>query len=144
MSGESTLSIDALGTKLWKNRDGKFHRLDGPAIEYTGGTKEWWQNGKLHRLDGPAIEYGNGAEEWWREGSLHRLDGPAYILPNGHMEWYRKKQLHRKDGPAIIYADGSKSWYLNGVCYETKEKYFDALTDEAKAKCLFSEDFLSV
>jgi len=58
--------------------------------------------------------------------------------------WYRKKRLHRKDGPAIIYADGSKSWYLNGVCYETKEKYFDALTDEAKAKCLFSEDFLSV
>ena len=33
------------------------HRLDGPAVEYTNGHKEYWVEGKLHRLDGPAVEY---------------------------------------------------------------------------------------
>ena len=25
--------------------EGKWHREDGPAIEYPNGTKEWWLNG---------------------------------------------------------------------------------------------------
>lgn len=28
-------------------RNGKFHRTDGPAIEYADGTKYWYLNGKL-------------------------------------------------------------------------------------------------
>jgi len=41
------------------------HRLDGPAIEYSNGTKCWYQHDKLHRLDGPAIEYHNGTKRWY-------------------------------------------------------------------------------
>jgi hypothetical protein len=26
------------------------------------GTKEWRQNGQLHRIDGPAIEWANGVQ----------------------------------------------------------------------------------
>lgn len=29
----------------WHTKDGKLHRLDGPAVEYTNGNKEWWING---------------------------------------------------------------------------------------------------
>jgi hypothetical protein len=29
------------------------------------GIEEWWIHGKLHRIDGPAIEYPSGRKEWW-------------------------------------------------------------------------------
>ena len=45
--------------------NGKLHREDGPAIEYTSGTKGWYLNGELHREDGPAIEQASGSKEWW-------------------------------------------------------------------------------
>jgi hypothetical protein len=120
MDSESTLEKNIWGTKLWRNKSGKFHRLDGPAIEYTDGTKEWWQNGKRHRLDGPAV-----------------------ITESGYKQWYYRGLLHREDGPAIIFSTGNKQWWVNDVHHKTKEDWFDALSDEAKAKCLFSEDFLN-
>jgi hypothetical protein len=117
---ESFMKINKFGNKIWTTNDGVLHRLDGPAVEYSGGS-----------------------ETWWMDGIKHRSDGPAIVFPSGHKEWHLRGILHREDGPAIIYADGSKRWYLNNVCYKTKEKYFDALSDEAKARCLFSEDFLN-
>lgn len=51
---------------------------------------------------------------------------------------------HREDGPAAIYSDGSYCWFLNDILYGTKESYFNALSEEAKTKCLFSEDFLNL
>jgi len=48
------------------------HRLDGPAIEWAGGSKEWYVNGFRHRLDGPAIEWANGGKEWWVNGVRQR------------------------------------------------------------------------
>ena len=53
---------------VWYNLEGKYHRIDGPAIEYADGYKEWWINGKLHRTDGPAIEWVDGYKEWWING----------------------------------------------------------------------------
>jgi hypothetical protein len=34
------------GTKHWIDAWGKFHRDDGPALEYADGDKSWWQHGK--------------------------------------------------------------------------------------------------
>jgi hypothetical protein len=34
-------------------------------IIYANGTQEWWVNGKWHRLDGPAIIWADGTQEWW-------------------------------------------------------------------------------
>ena len=45
-----------------------FHRTDGPAIEWSDGTREWFINGKRHRLDGPAIECADGKEAWCING----------------------------------------------------------------------------
>ena len=44
--------------------NGKFHRIDGPAIVWSDGTKVWYLNGKLHRLDGHACEWYDGSKEW--------------------------------------------------------------------------------
>jgi hypothetical protein len=52
-------------------QNGKYHRLDGPAIECKSGTRIWYQNNELHRLDGPAIECKNGIKEWWIEGTKY-------------------------------------------------------------------------
>ena len=56
------------GKKIEWYLDGKLHREDGPAIEYTNVYKWWYLNGKLHRIDGPAIEYTNGEKSWYLNG----------------------------------------------------------------------------
>lgn len=53
---------------VYKNLEGKLHRLDGPACILPTGTIEWWKNGKLHREDGPAIEYVSGSCHWFLNG----------------------------------------------------------------------------
>jgi hypothetical protein len=58
------------GTKSWR-LNGKRHREDGPAIEYSGGAigaKFWCLNDELHREDGPAIEYADGDKCWYLNG----------------------------------------------------------------------------
>ena len=47
--------------------NGKYHREDGPACEWSNGDKYWYKNGNYHREDGPACEYSNGQKEWWIE-----------------------------------------------------------------------------
>ena len=64
------------------------HREDGPAIEYTDGTKYWYINGKFHREDGPAIMCNNGDKNWYLNGESHRIDGPAVEWSNGYKEWW--------------------------------------------------------
>ena len=49
---ESKLNIDDFGTKNWRLSDGKRHREDGPAVEYSNGRKYWYLNGKLYRERG--------------------------------------------------------------------------------------------
>ena len=48
----------------------EYHRLDGPAIEFFNGDKEWYQNGLLHRIDGPAVECANGEKYWHYKGKF--------------------------------------------------------------------------
>ena len=80
--------VTSRGSKHWYNNDGQYHRLDGPAIEWSDGSKSWCVNGKLHRLDGPAFEHVNGTKEWWVNGKRHRLDGPAIEALSGHKQWW--------------------------------------------------------
>ena len=106
-------------------QNGKYHRDNGPAIEYANGAKEWWKNGDLHREDGPAIERANGEKEWRKNGLLHREDGPAIEFANGDKEWYIKGYLHREDGPAIERANGDKEWYKNGEFHREDDPAID-------------------
>ena len=72
----------------YRNAVGKLHHIDGPAIEYVDGRKEWWIDGKLHRIDGPAIEHADGTKAWYIDGKLHRIDGPAVEWTDGTNQWY--------------------------------------------------------
>jgi hypothetical protein len=69
------------------NVKGNAHRVDGPAVEWPDGHREWWVDGLRHRLDGPAVEYANGSCQWYVNGKRHRLDGPARKWAR-HYEWY--------------------------------------------------------
>lgn len=63
--------VKEFGNTYWY-LDGCFHREDGPAIEYSDGTKAWFLEGKRHRTDGPAIEYSDGTKDWYLEGKYLR------------------------------------------------------------------------
>ena len=76
---------------------------------------EWYHNGKLHREDGPASEWTDGTKLWYRHGKKHREDGPAVECPDSCKVWYRHGRLHREDGPAVLYNRGHKMWYLDNV-----------------------------
>ena len=56
--------------KYWY-QNGKFHRIDGPSIEYNSGSKHWYQNGKRHRIDGPAIEWCYGSKSYYIKGKFY-------------------------------------------------------------------------
>ena len=56
---------------VWYNLEGKYHRENGPALEWVNGSKSWWINGKRHRTDGPAVECADGYEEWWINGTQY-------------------------------------------------------------------------
>jgi hypothetical protein len=88
--------ISKTGSIFYSNENSKWHREDGPAIEYANGNREWYLNGELHREDGPACEY----------------------TTNGSKGWFLNGRLHRKDGPALEYANGEKQYWLNGIRYD--------------------------
>ena len=99
-------------------------------IEYTvkvfdSGTRYWYLNDKYHREDGPAIEWADGSNEWWLNGERHRENGPAFDV-DGRKEWCLNGKLHREDGPAVEWADGTKEWWLNGIQY-SEEDYWNQL-----------------
>ena len=125
----------------WLNKEGKLHRVEGPAIEWIEGSRQWYLNGELHRVDGPAIEWASGRKEWWLNGIIHRLDGPAIEWSSGTKEWWVAGQRHRIDGPAIIRGN-HYTWWQNGIEFSSKEEWFKALTIECQIAYLFKMEEL--
>ncbi len=76
------------GTVYYLNKNGQFHRTDGPAIEWRNGDKEWRINGMRHRQNGSSVEFKNGYKHYSINGLCHREDGPAIEYPNGDKFWY--------------------------------------------------------
>ena len=60
--------VDEKGTRRYYNKDDRLHRTNGPAVEYTDGTKRRLQDGQYHRIDGPAMEYPTGDNRWFING----------------------------------------------------------------------------
>ena len=103
------MTIDIGGNKRWR-LNGKFHREDGPAIEYADGTKHWYINDERHREDGPAVERADGLKQWWVNGELHREDGAAIELPNGVAYWYINNTHIDLEEIIKNYPDGYGPW----------------------------------
>jgi hypothetical protein len=89
-------TTNEMGTKFWRNKEGEYHREDGPAIENDLGTKCWYKNGKLHREDGPAVEDAAGNKFWYINGLLHREGGPAREFADGSKEYWLNGDLVKK------------------------------------------------
>lgn len=134
------LKTDEHGTKRWLLNN-KYHREDGPAIEYPDGRKEWYVDGRLHRVNGPAIECFRNTlfqyEYWYQDGLLHREDGPAYTNNDNDKEWYIEGKYHRTDGPAIEWSDGFKEWWIDDNRY-SQEEWFQQLTSEQQDNYLWN------
>jgi hypothetical protein len=125
-SGKSTFYKTTRGT-TWRNSSGKLHRTDGPAREWSNGSKEWHVNGKLHRIGAPAVEWADGTRQWWFKGKLHRIGGPAVEYADGAKEWWVDGKRHNTDGPAIKW-DGIARWFVNGR--ELTEEEFNLYVDQ--------------
>ena len=86
----------------WYNEDGKFHRENGPTIEYANGDKYWHLNGLPHREDGPAIEYVNGSKYWY-------LNGKEYSEADFNAEIAKRKQQQAPScNGKIVKIDGKE------------------------------------
>lgn len=96
------------------------------------GVIRYFKNGRLHRMNGPAVEAPDGSESWCVCGQLHRLNGPAVIDIDGSELWYQNNLLHRTDGPAVIHFDGSTEWWIEGdrVSGRLEFKFLTGATDK--------------
>jgi hypothetical protein len=119
------------GTKVWY-LNGKYHRVDGPAIEYPDGGKDWFLIGQRHREDGPAREY-DGRKEWWLNG-VHCTETEWEKLVNGEsltssgvtvateakvskvepIKVKASSEIPKGFTGIAEHPNGSKLWYLNG------------------------------
>ena len=55
----------------------KEHRINGPSSIFKDGNEHWYQDGKFHRLDGPAVigAHNNySRNEWYIEGIEYSED----------------------------------------------------------------------
>lgn len=52
------------GSIFWITADAVLHRLDGPAIEYADGRKQWYLNGVRYSEE---LTYWLAANEWKKQ-----------------------------------------------------------------------------
>jgi len=75
----------------------ELHRLDGHAILWSDGSKEWYKNGKRHRINGPAVDLNNGRKDWYINGIHHNLSGPAVIWREKYEYFINGEKLNKKE-----------------------------------------------
>jgi hypothetical protein len=101
---------------VYKNKDGKRHRLYGPAyISQMYEIEIWYKDGKLHREDGPAFSQRNNFA-WFFEGELHNLSGPAVIEGAGPKQYW----IHGQKMCAKEYKKQIASRIRRGIINENK------------------------
>jgi hypothetical protein len=100
----------------YRDKDGKLHRTDGPAMVRVDGYQAWYEHGLLHRGGGkPAVTYSDGYRVYFEQGELHREGGkPAIVWPDGCKAYFEQGKPHRLNGPAVVYADGRVEYWVDG------------------------------
>jgi hypothetical protein len=94
----------------WHTHDGKLDRV------YRN------KEGKLHRLYGPAyLNRTYNVEMWFKDGVLHRGDGGPAITHNQNKYWYFEGKYHRLDGSAIVTGGTPPRYYIHGQKLSPKE-----------------------
>jgi hypothetical protein len=72
-------------------------------VDYQGNIRYYNSKSDLHRLDGPAIEWIDGDKEWWVIGNRHRLNGYAVSWRSVHKFWYLKNKNYSKSCHNRLY-----------------------------------------
>ncbi len=116
----STKRVRSSGSKKKTSKDVKqvSRYKVGKNTDYANNTFYRDKYGKLHRDDGPAVIYWDGEKRWYQHGKRHREDGPAVVATNGTEIWYSNDIIHREDGPALENGDGTVAWYKLGLVFE--------------------------
>ena len=61
-----TLTVEGgYSVTVYRNQQGRIHRVHGPAIFYHSGSRHWYLNGFRHRTDGPAVEWADSTISWY-------------------------------------------------------------------------------
>lgn len=75
------------GEVYYTNQEGHLHRAGGPALlSRDDNGLEWFKNGKRHRVDGPASTHDFFHDKWWVEGRQiddNALDADKWALLKG-------------------------------------------------------------
>jgi hypothetical protein len=121
--------VDGFGDKRWK-LNGKLHNENGPAVEFSDGTRVWYIHDLCHREERdpetglilPAVEWSDGSRDWYYYGKTHRneidpktgLSLPAMTFLDGSKYWYIHGVRHCEDGPAVVLPDNRTQYWFNG------------------------------
>mgnify|MGYP003480261348 CR=1 FL=1 len=84
-SKKETILHDGTKRTSFFDKEGFYHKEDGPAVVYSHGLEEWFTHGIRHRDDGPAL-FSSTFQEWYQKGIHHRMNGPAVITYNSFGE----------------------------------------------------------
>jgi hypothetical protein len=64
------------------------------CIKHDDGTKEWYQEGKYHKEDGPAIEYASGSKFWFIEDKIIKTQHGVSLTPGKVYKLIGKKDFN--------------------------------------------------
>lgn len=96
-----------------------YHRLGGlPAVEYSNGSKYYYEYGEYHREnDLPAIDTPSCKEWLVRNKHYLRPNGkPGFISNNEQIYYNEAGRISKLDGPAVIYHNYSElAFYIDGM-----------------------------
>ena len=70
------LKISRSEDQFWFDEYHNKSREDGPAIIGKSGVKYWYRKGNLHCLEGPAISWPDGYKEYWIDGKFIQVKNP--------------------------------------------------------------------
>jgi hypothetical protein len=105
VSNDVTLTVNDDGVvKRYKDR--LLHNLAGPAIE-SSTWEEWYKNGKPHRVDGPAFKNIGGSY-------VNAVDGKIYEIYNWKWDatvYCDGSHMHNESGPAMVFKKYNEKYY---------------------------------
>jgi hypothetical protein len=84
---------------------------EGGMTEWEDGSRTYWCQSKRHRLDGPAVEYADGGKEWWYQGEYvasneEMLAKPCFLSSLSTVEEFETHHiLINRDDDYIIIED---------------------------------------
>ena len=57
-------------------------------VIHSDGTEYWYKDGKNHRIDGPAVIYSDGSEDWQKDGKFYDA-----IDSDGRERWFKDDKI---------------------------------------------------